>query len=129
MVLQCLNGRFLHVSEYLWKTHGFSDGSVVKNPTANAGDPGDTSLILGLRKIPWKRKWQHIPVLLPGKPCGWRSLVGYSPWGHKELDMTERLSIAHSRYIVSTMPCMYTYKFIPWFPQNLTVCTRALLIA
>ena len=31
------------------------------------------------------------PVLLPGKPHGWRSLVGYSPWGHEELDMTERL--------------------------------------
>ena len=31
------------------------------------------------------------PVLLPGKSHGWRSLVGCSPWGHKELDMTERL--------------------------------------
>ena len=31
------------------------------------------------------------PVLLPGKSHGWRSLVGCSPWGHKELDTTERL--------------------------------------
>ena len=31
------------------------------------------------------------PVLLPGKSHGWRSLVGCSPWGHKESDMTERL--------------------------------------
>ena len=31
------------------------------------------------------------PVLLPGKSHGWRSLVGCSPWGHEELDMTERL--------------------------------------
>ena len=29
--------------------------------------------------------------ILPGKSHGWRSLVGYSPWGHQELDMTERL--------------------------------------
>ena len=39
--------------------------------------------------ISWRRKWQPTPVLLPGKSCGWRSLVGYSPWGHKELDTTE----------------------------------------
>ena len=39
----------------------------------------------------WRRKWQPTPVFLPGKSHGWRSLVGYSPWGHKELDMTEQL--------------------------------------
>ena len=42
-------------------------------------------------KIPWRRKWQSTPVLLPGKSHGQRSLVGYSPWGHKQLNMTERL--------------------------------------
>ena len=36
-------------------------------------------------------KWQATPVLLPGKSHGQRSLVSYSPWGHKELNMTERL--------------------------------------
>ena len=35
--------------------------------------------------------WQPTPVLLPGKSHGRRSLVGYSPWGRKELDTTERL--------------------------------------
>ena len=44
-----------------------------------------------VRKIPWRRKWQPTPVLLPGKSHGWRSLVGYSPWGHKESDTTEWL--------------------------------------
>ena len=39
-------------------------------------------------KIPWRRKWQPTPVLLPGKSHGQRSLVGNSPWGLKE---TERL--------------------------------------
>ena len=32
---------------------------------------------------------QPTPVLLPGKSHGQRSLVGYSPWGHKKLDTTE----------------------------------------
>ena len=41
--------------------------------------------------IPWRRKWQPTPVLLPGKFHGLRSLVGYSPCGHKESDMTEWL--------------------------------------
>ena len=38
-----------------------------------------------------RRKWQPTPVLLPGKSHGRRSLVGYSPWGCEELDMTEQL--------------------------------------
>ena len=33
-------------------------------------------------RIPWRRKWQPTPVLLPAESHGWRSLVGYSPWGH-----------------------------------------------
>ena len=40
-------------------------------------------------KVPWSRKWQSTPVFLPGESHGQRSLVGYSPWGHKESDMTE----------------------------------------
>ena len=43
-------------------------------------------------KIPWRRKWQPIPIFLPGESHGWRSLVGYSPRGCKELDTTERLN-------------------------------------
>ena len=42
-------------------------------------------------KIPWRRKWQPTPVSLPGESHGQRSLVGYSPWGRKESDTTERL--------------------------------------
>ena len=38
-----------------------------------------------------RRKWQPTPVLLPGKSHGQRSLVGYSLWGRKESDTTERL--------------------------------------
>ena len=43
-------------------------------------------------KILWRRAWQPTPVFLPGEFHGQRSLVGYSPWGQKESDMTERLS-------------------------------------
>ena len=37
-----------------------------------------------VRKIPWRRKWQSTPAFLPGESPGQRSLVGYSPCGHKE---------------------------------------------
>ena len=51
----------------------------------------ETRFDLWVRKIPWRRKSHPIPVLLPGESHGGTSLVGCSPWGHKEWDMTERL--------------------------------------
>ena len=45
-------------------------------------------------KIPWRRKWQPTPVLLPGKFHGQRGLAGYSPWGSKESDTSEWLRAA-----------------------------------
>ena len=50
-------------------------------------------------KIPWRGPWQPTPVFLPGESHGQRSLVGYSPWGGKELDMTERLTHIPGAYI------------------------------
>ena len=53
------------------------------------------------RKI-WRRKWQPTPVFLPGKWHGQRSLVGYSLWGCKESDTTERLIMYAPVCVVST---------------------------
>ena len=44
---------------------------------------------LWVGKVPWRRAWQPTPVLWPGESHGQRSLVGYSPRGLKESDMTE----------------------------------------
>ena len=44
------------------------------------------------QKDPWRKKWQPIPVFLPGESHGQRSLAGYSPRGPEESGMTERLS-------------------------------------
>ena len=67
----------------------FPGGSAVQNPPTNARDTGS---ILGSGRSPWKRKWQPSPVFLLGKSHGWRSLVGYSPWGGKESDRTQQLN-------------------------------------
>ena len=55
----------------------------------SAGDPGS---IPGSGRSPWRRKWQLIPVLLPGKSHGQRSLVGCGSQCHKERDAPEWLS-------------------------------------
>ena len=46
---------------------GFPGGSVVKKPPANAANSEDMGLTPGVRKIPWRRKWQLTPVFQPGK--------------------------------------------------------------
>ena len=69
---------------------------VVKNLPANVGDMS-CWFNPWVRKIPWKRAWQPTPVFLPGESLKQRSLVGYSPWGRKELDMTEVTHHAHMK--------------------------------
>ena len=64
-------------------------GSEGKASAFNAGRSGFDPWV---RKILWRRKWQPTPVPLPGKSHRRRSPAGYSPWGHKELDMTKQLN-------------------------------------
>ena len=64
----------------------FPGGSDGKASAYNAGYLGFDPWV---GKIPWRRKWQPTPVFLPGEFHGQRSLVGYSLWGHKELNTTE----------------------------------------
>ena len=75
-----------HIYICLSSNLGFPGGSEVKASAWNAGDQG---LIPGLGRFPEEGNWQPTPVLLPGESHGGRSLVGYSPWGCKELDTTE----------------------------------------
>ena len=54
-------------------------------------------------QISRRRKRQSIPVFLPGESQRQRSLLGYSPWGHKESDMTEQL-IIHTHQLEEYLP-------------------------
>ena len=56
-----------------------------------------------VRKTPWRKAWQPTIFLL-GKSYGQKSLVGYIPWDHKELDMSEATE--------HTYICTYTDKHI-----------------
>ena len=79
---------------------GFPGGSDGKESACNAGD-------LGL--IPESRRslgeeWQPTPVFLPGEFHGQRNPVSYSPWGRKELVMTEQLTHTQSKLHASKSP-------------------------
>ena len=65
-------------------------------------------------KIPWRRKWQPTPVLLPRKFHAWRSLVAYTPWGRKELDTTERLHSLSTSTNKNEVFTRYICPFLFW---------------
>ena len=62
----------------------------------------------GAEKIPWRRKWQPTPVFLPGKSHRQRSLVGYSPQGYKESDMTEH-TYTHIAFVYLLLPILSVF--------------------
>ena len=66
---------------------------------------------------PLEKKQQPIPVFLPGELYRQRSLAGYSPWGCKQSNMTERLTACilklkvykrHLDKLLTTNPCFTT---------------------
>ena len=83
---------FILRNHFLCSPIGFPGSSASKESAYDAGNAGDAGSIPGLGRFPWRREWQPTPLFLPGEHHGQRSLVGYSPWGHKELDITERLT-------------------------------------
>ena len=85
------------ITKVWWRTvfEGFSGGSVVKNPPASAGAAGDVGLIPGFGRSPGE-DMTAIPVFLPELSRGQRSLAGYSPRSHKELDTTEVTEYTHT---------------------------------
>ena len=79
---------------------GFPGGSESKESVCNVGDMGS---IPGFGRSPGGGHGNPHPVFLPGESHGQRSLAGYSPWGHKESDTTERLSTAQDNSSLFTL--------------------------
>ena len=89
----------IHQSAY-----SFPSGSDGKESANNTGNIRDVGLISGLGRFPWRRAWLPTPVLLPGESHGQRSLVSYSPFGHRESNMTEWLTLPLFHPKVQTLP-------------------------
>ena len=68
-----------------------------------------------VRKIPWRGAWQPTPIFLPGESQGQRSLVGYSLWGHKELDVTAE-TYMHTCLLGSESWCLMQARWLS-FPE------------
>ena len=77
---------YIHSMVQAMKIKGFPDSSAGKESTRNAGDLGS---ILGLGRSPGVRNGNPRQYSCLENPHGKRSLVGYSPWGLKELDTTK----------------------------------------
>ena len=79
-----------------------------------------------VQKIPWRRKWQPTPILLPGKSHGQRSLVGYSPWSCKESNMTEHTHthrLIKNKHIQYVIECSLSLVFhITFFINHVWAC-------
>ena len=73
---------------------GFLGGSDSKKSSCNVGDLGS---VLGLGRSPGGGHGSPLQFSCLENPHGQRSLAGYSPWGRKELDTTERLSTSQHR--------------------------------
>ena len=73
-------------------------------------------------KIPWRRNWQPTSIFLSGKSHGQRNLAGCSPWGYKELDMTEqehaRMHSLLIRLAMTKIPflAIHSFRFRTWSP-------------
>ena len=68
---------------------GFPGGTSGKESTCQCRGHKRRGFDPWVGKIPWRRAWQLTSVFLPGESHGQSSLVGYSPQGGKELDMTQ----------------------------------------
>ena len=76
--------------------------------------------LLWIGKITCRRKWPPTPVFLSEEFHGQRSLVGYSPWGHKELDTTTTFISFFSQcclFLVLTFPAFFQFPLLPHGPS------------
>ena len=91
--------RLIH-TQIVW---GFPGGASGKEPACQCRRWKTCGFNPWVGKIPWRRESQPTPVFLPGESHGQRTLAGYSPWGHKELDTTEHKHAQTPGYLFYNM--------------------------
>ena len=89
--LLCKHCNF-RLSPHFFNFPCFPGGPSGKESACQYRKPKKHGLDPWVGKILWRRKWQPTPVFLPGKYHGQRSLEGYTPWAHRDWDMTKQLS-------------------------------------
>ena len=95
----------------------FSGGSVGKNPPANTGDARDAVSIPGTRRsLGVGNGGNTTQIFLSGKFPGQRSLVGYSPWGHKESEMTKHSTASLIYSVPGTVQASLVAQLVRYLP-------------
>ena len=84
------------ISNALLRLLGIPGGASSKEPACQYRRHKRHGFNPWVGKIPWRKEWQSTLVLLPGESHRQRSLAVCSPWGHKELDTTEQLTLSLS---------------------------------
>ena len=82
-------GKGIYLLNTATRIKEFPAGAVIKKPPANAEDVRDLVLIPGSGRSPGEGHGNLLQYSCLENPHGHRSLVGYSPWGSKELETTE----------------------------------------
>ena len=82
-----------HLSDGSWYSVGLPGGTSGKEFSYQCRRCQRHGFDSWVGKIPWRRKWHPTPVFLPGESHGQRSLADCCPWGHRESDTTEHLSM------------------------------------
>ena len=90
--------KYINIYIYIF---GFPGGASGKEPTCQCRrcKKQRSSFHPWVRNIPWRKSWQPTPEFLHGESHGQKSLVGCSPWGCKELVMTEAMEPWHTEYL------------------------------
>ena len=85
-------------------SNGFPGGASGKEPTCQCRRHKRHGFDPWVGKVPWRRAWQPTPVFSPGEFRGQRSLVGYSPEGHKEVNKTEYAHMCANTHTLGRFP-------------------------
>ena len=107
-VSSCLLTLVLCIWVLLHRCTGFPGGAVVPNLPTSAGAAGDEGSIPGAGRSPGEGNGNPFQYSCLDKN-GQRSLLGYSPWGHKESDMTEHFTHTHTHTHTHSSPTYYDF--------------------
>ena len=111
-----LNHTHGHFDLFIFFFRGFPGGASGKESVCQCRRYRRCRFNTWVRKIPWSRKWQLIPIFLPGKFHGQRSLVGHSLWGHKDMDITEHKYTFFFKFLLTSICIFYITFFSFCFP-------------
>ena len=100
----------LHSSLYKGLVPCFPSGSAGKEPTWQCRRLKRHGFDPWVGKITWRRKRQCAPIFLPGKSHRQRSLAGYSPWGHKELDTCMHMVPYLKNFTITNLNTSFLFK-------------------